>query len=96
MKLQQVKHWSRPALAAATGLVLVVATGCQTTVGGQVLPSAYYLSDDVQYYPAGPEDKLYRERAALAQYKAGQLQPPVAPAAPAPGAAPPAPQPPPQ
>ncbi|GEM_PF-1555519 len=33
-------------------------TGCQTTVGGQTLPSPDYLSDDVQYFPAGPEFKL--------------------------------------
>jgi hypothetical protein len=40
-------------------------TGCQVTVGGQTLPSAYYLNDDVQYYPAGPEFKLSREAAAM-------------------------------
>ena len=33
-------------------------TGCQTTVGGQTLPSPDYLTDDVQYFPAGPEFKL--------------------------------------
>ena len=33
-------------------------TGCQTTIGGQTLPSPDYLTDDVQYYPAGPENKL--------------------------------------
>ncbi|HQX49921.1 MAG TPA: hypothetical protein PLY87_16845 [Planctomycetaceae bacterium] len=33
-------------------------TGCQTTVGGQTLPSPDYLRDDVQYFPAGPEFKL--------------------------------------
>jgi hypothetical protein len=33
-------------------------TGCQTTIGGQTLPSPDYLSDDVQYFPAGPENKL--------------------------------------
>lgn len=44
-------------------LVAVIAssallTGCQTTVGGQTLPSPDYLTDDVQYFPAGPEFKL--------------------------------------
>ena len=33
-------------------------TGCQTSIGGQTLPSATYLHDDVQYFPAGPEFKL--------------------------------------
>lgn len=33
-------------------------TGCQTTIGGQTLPSPDYLTDDVQYFPAGPENKL--------------------------------------
>lgn len=45
---------------AATGL-----TGCQFSEGGQTLPSPYYLYDDVQYFPAGPEFKLSREAAAL-------------------------------
>ena len=35
-----------------------LATGCQTTIGGQTLPSPDYLTDDVQYFPAGPEFKL--------------------------------------
>lgn len=39
-------------------------TGCQVNTGGQTLPSPYYLSDDVQYHPAGPEMKLSREAAA--------------------------------
>ena len=40
-------------------------TGCQTDIAGQTLPSAYYLQDDVQYFPSGPEFKLPREAAAL-------------------------------
>ena len=48
------------ALSAAVGL-----TGCQSQIGGQTLPSPYYMSDDVQYYPEGPEFKLSREAAAL-------------------------------
>ena len=49
-------------LLAAAGL-----TGCQVEVGGQVLPSPYYMSDDVQYFPPGPEFKLAREAAAIRQ-----------------------------
>lgn len=40
-------------------------TGCQVDVGGQTLPSPYYLTDDIQYFPAGPEFKLSREAAEL-------------------------------
>jgi hypothetical protein len=50
--------------AGATGL-----TGCQVDVGGQTLPSAYYLQDDIQYFPAGPEFKLSKEAAAQKAYK---------------------------
>ncbi|NDC64106.1 MAG: hypothetical protein EBZ59_09025 [Planctomycetia bacterium] len=44
-------------------------SGCQVDVGGQTLPSAYYLQDDIQYFPAGPEFKLSKEAAALKAYK---------------------------
>jgi hypothetical protein len=46
--------------------------GCQTTVGGQTLPSAYYLRDDVQYFPAGPEVLLTNTIQAIEQYKLDQ------------------------
>lgn len=45
-------------------------TGCQTSVGGQTLPSAYFLEDDIQYFPKGPEFKLSREAAALKEARA--------------------------
>ena len=54
------------AAVAVTGISL---TGCQVDVGGQTLPSAYYLQDDIQYFPAGPEFKLSKEAAALKAYK---------------------------
>lgn len=47
-------------------------TGCQSTVGGQTLPSAYYLRDDVQYHPAGPEFILSNTVQAIEQYKLDQ------------------------
>jgi len=52
---------------AATTLaaILLTSTGCQVSLNGQTLPSPYYLQDDVQYFPAGPEFKLPREAAAL-------------------------------
>jgi hypothetical protein len=51
------------------GLVGLSLTGCQVDVGGQTLPSAYYLQDDIQYFPAGPEFKLAKEAAAQKAYK---------------------------
>jgi hypothetical protein len=53
------------ALTLAAGICLLGATGCQVSLNGQTLPSPYYLQDDVQYFPAGPEFKLPREAAAL-------------------------------
>lgn len=52
-------------LTLAGGFCLIGATGCQVSMNGQTLPSPYYLQDDVQYYPSGPEFKLPREAAAL-------------------------------
>ncbi len=48
-------------------LVAVGLTGCQVDIGGQTLPSPYYMSDDVQYFPPGPEFKLAREAAVQKQ-----------------------------
>ena len=57
------------ALLAAAAIVSLACTGCQVDVGGQTLPSAYYLQDDIQYFPAGPEFKLSKEAAAQKAYK---------------------------
>jgi hypothetical protein len=51
------------------GLVAGACTGCQVDVGGQTLPSGYYLQDDIQYFPAGPRMKLSREAAAMKAFK---------------------------
>lgn len=56
-------HSTALALLAVAGLAS--ATGCQSSINGQTLPSPYYLQDDIQYFPAGPEFKLPREAAAL-------------------------------
>ena len=53
-------------------LLSTVGAGCQSTVGGQTLPSAYYLRDDVQYFPPGPEFRLSRQVEALEEYKLRQ------------------------
>jgi hypothetical protein len=56
---------TRGVLCGLSLLALIGATGCQVDVGGQTLPSPYYLTDDVQYFNPGPEFKLSREAAAL-------------------------------
>lgn len=72
----------------------LLATGCQIDSNGQTLPSPYYLDDDVQYFPAGPEFKLAREAAAMENLQRGAVLrggPPVMPspsAVPAPGGVP--------
>lgn len=56
-----------------TGLIALAGMcGCQTHMAGQTLPSAYYLRDDVQYFPAGPETQLPNTRRAIQEYKASQ------------------------
>ena len=65
-------------------LATAAASGCQTTIGGQTLPSANYLRDDIQYFPTGPEYKLYNQERAIKEWQAQQagveLEPePVAP-----------------
>ncbi|MCH2179693.1 MAG: hypothetical protein MK106_12905 [Mariniblastus sp.] len=52
-------------LCGAMLLSCVAMTGCQVSVGGQTLPSGYFIHDDIQYFPKGPEFKLSREAAAL-------------------------------
>jgi hypothetical protein len=97
MKALKFANASWLGLGATALITLVGSAGCMTTVGGQVLPSAYYLQDDVQYFPAGPQDKVFNERRALEQYKAGQEEetgPPVTSPQPAqPGGGAPAPAP---
>ena len=58
------RRFKSTAIALAAGC-LVSATGCQVSMNGQTLPSPYYLQDDVQYFPSGPEFKLPLEAAAL-------------------------------
>ena len=60
------------ALVGLAILSMVGMSGCQVSVGGQTLPSAYYFKDDVQYFAPGPEMKLSREAAALKEYAAEQ------------------------
>ena len=45
-------------------------TGCQGVYNGQLLPSPWYQTDDIQYFAPGPEFKLSREAAAMKAYNA--------------------------
>ena len=51
---------------ACVGILSAVlfSTGCQVNVGGQTLPSPFYLDDDIQYFAPGPEFPLANEAAA--------------------------------
>jgi hypothetical protein len=63
--------------AGGFGLLAMLASiGCQSDYGGQTLPSPYWLKDDIQYFPAGPEFKLSREAAALKTYGTGRAAKP--------------------
>ncbi len=61
-------------LVSVLGASVVIAglTGCQVSIGGQTLPSPYYLSDDVQYFAPGPEMRLSKEAAAMKAYSSEQ------------------------
>lgn len=69
-----LNHHSHRSWLILAGVLLQTAAsvGCQSTVGGQTLPSAYYLRDDVQYFPPGPEFVLTRQVEAIEEYKLRQ------------------------
>ena len=64
-----VRPLARRLVCCAAIIAAAGSTGCQVDVGGQTLPSAYYLKDDIQYFPAGPRMKLSREAAAMKEFK---------------------------
>ena len=57
------------ALAAVAAAGTLGLTGCQASIGGQTLPSPYYLRDDVQYFPAGPEFQYSNQVKAIEDYQ---------------------------
>ena len=71
-------------LASLSLALMASMTGCQADYGGQTLPSPYYLQDDVQYFPTGPEFKLSREAAAMENLQRGNVIPSSPPVMPAP------------
>jgi hypothetical protein len=63
--------WMRNSLGGiGLALVALSSTGCQGVYNGQTLPSPWYIHDDIQYFPPGPEFKLSREAAAMKAFKA--------------------------
>ena len=71
--VNHAEHANQPVLASRLGGLFLAAlagsTGCQSLIGGQVLPSPWYQTDDVQYFAPGPEFKLSREAAAQKAFK---------------------------
>jgi hypothetical protein len=57
------------ALLLGLGATLAIGvTGCQSEIGGQTLPSPYYMTNQVQYYQPGPQMRLSQEAAAQKAY----------------------------
>jgi hypothetical protein len=63
-------RWHRLVGAGILGLAGLGTTGCQVDIAGQTMPSPYYIYDDIQYFPPGPEFGLSREAAAMKAFEA--------------------------
>lgn len=74
MSNKQSKAWTYAMLGMLLVGGIAPSVGCQVSVAGQTLPSANYLLDDVQYFPAGPQNKLANETAALEKAKAEAMR----------------------
>lgn len=68
------KAWKYAFLGLVLAGGIAPSVGCQVSIAGQTLPSPYYLMDDVQYFPAGPENKIANETAAIKQARADAMQ----------------------
>lgn len=68
MNSNHSRGWMHATMCGIVLAAAVTATGCQVSVSGQTLPSPYYTTDDVQYFPAGSEHKLSREANLMEQY----------------------------
>lgn len=64
----------RRGILSLSAIALMTAAGCQVDISGQTLPSSYYLTDDVQYFPPGNEFKLQREADAMAAAQAEEVR----------------------
>jgi hypothetical protein len=72
MNTKTNNRWLRLAVYGFSLAAGLCTTGCQMSIGGQTLPSPWYLTDDVQYYAPSNEFKLPKEAAAMKAYKAEQ------------------------
>ncbi len=64
----------RTLFLSAAAIACAGLTGCQVDIGGQTLPSPYYIYDDVQYHAPGSEFPLAKEAAAQKAYAAQREQ----------------------
>jgi hypothetical protein len=78
------RHTCWALLCCMGALVALGVTGCQVDVGGQTLPSPYYLTDDVQYFPTGPKMKVQREADAMKAANPNPVYPSPSPSTPPP------------
>lgn len=74
IKTKRSSAWKYTFLALVVAGGIAPSVGCQVSVAGQTLPSPYYLLDDVQYFPAGPENKIANETSAIKKARAEALQ----------------------
>jgi hypothetical protein len=84
-----MKKLHRRTWFASLGLVLAVATGCQTWTSGMTLPSGHYLEHPPQYFPESPPFPLTRELSRMEENYGllpGGGPPPAPLPAPVPGA----------
>ena len=66
--MKALRHAARPVVAfVGSALMTCTFVGCQTSVGGQTLPSAYYLRDDLQYFPHNALEQYKLEQAGLTE-----------------------------
>jgi hypothetical protein len=72
MKDWKKRGWLGTSLLCLGALAALTTTGCQVDVNGQTLPSPFYMYDDVQYFPPGPQMKVAREAAAQKAYEQEQ------------------------
>ena len=68
------KAWKYAFLGLMLAGGIAPSVGCQVSVAGQTLPSPYYLQDDVQYFAAGPENKIANETAAMKKARAEAMK----------------------
>ena len=68
MKTTAVRGLFAAAVIAGSAAPLAL-TGCQASMAGQTLPSPYYLRDDVQFFPAGPENQFPNQIQAIEEYQ---------------------------